>query len=119
MAKIYISSTFLDLQEHREQVRIALRSVGHEDVAMEYYTAGEKRPLDKCLKDVAACDIYVGIFAWRYGCIPKGQKKSVTEQEYRTAVKLGKPCLIFILKEDAAWPVNRIEVKQINRINKL
>ena len=119
MAKICISSTFLDLQEHREQVRIALRSVGHEDVAMEYYTAGEKPPLDKCLKDVAACDIYVGIFAWRYGCIPKGQKKSVTEQEYRTAVKLGKPCLIFILKEDAAWPVNRIEVKQINRINKL
>ena len=43
----------------------------------------------------------------------------MTEQEYRTAVKLRKPCLIFILKEDAAWPVNRIEVKQINRINKL
>ena len=119
MAKIYVSSTFVDLQEYREQVRIALRSVGHEDVAMEYYTAGEERPVDKCLKDVAACDIYVGIFAWRYGYIPKGQKTSVTEQEYRTAVKLGKPCLIFILKEDAPWPVNRVEVKQINKINKL
>src|SRR5687768_13929490 len=63
MAKIYVSSTFNDLQEYREQVRTSLRSMGHEDIAMEYYTAGEQRPAEKCLEDVDASDIYVGIFA--------------------------------------------------------
>jgi len=118
MAKIYVSSTFNDLQEFREQVRTSLRSMGHEDIAMEYYSAGEKRPVDKCLADVATADIYVGIFALRYGYIPKGQKKSVTEQEYRKAFELNKPCFIFMLKEDAPWPPNRIEFKYYDRISK-
>jgi len=116
MAKIYVSSTFNDLQEYREQVRIALRSMGHEDMAMEYYTAGEQRPVDKCLADVAHSDIYVGIFAFRYGYVPEGQDKSVTEQEYHKAVELDKPCLIFILKDDAPWPSNRFEFPQITRV---
>lgn len=63
MAKIYVSSTFDDLREYREQVRTSLRGMGHEDIAMEYYTAGEKRPVEKCLDDVTAADIYVGVFA--------------------------------------------------------
>ena len=29
-----------------------------------------QRPLQKCLEDVASSDIYVGIFAFRYGYIP-------------------------------------------------
>ena len=119
MAKIYVSSTFNDLQEYREQVRNSLRSMGHEDIAMEYYTAGEQRPVDKCLADVAASDIYVGIFAFRYGYIPEGQDKSVTEQEYRKAVELGKPCFIFMLKDDAPWQPSRIEFPQIARITAL
>ena len=93
MAKIYVSSTFNDLQEFREQVRTSLRSMGHEDIAMEYYTAGEKRPVDKCLDDVANADIYVGIFAWRYGYIPDGYDRSITEQEYRKAID--GYCLLF------------------------
>lgn len=32
--------------------------------------AVDQRPLDKCLQDVANCDIYIGIFAWYYGFIP-------------------------------------------------
>ena len=116
MAKVYVSSTYLDLQDYREQVRIALRSVGHEDVAMEYYTAGEERPVNKCLADVAKCDIYAGIFGFRYGSVPGGCDKSVTEEEYRKAIELGKPCLIFVLKDDAPWPTNRVEFAQITRV---
>jgi hypothetical protein len=116
MAKIYVSSTYNDLKDYREQVRTSLRQMGHEDIAMEYYTAGEKRPVDKCLDDVAAADIYVGIFAWRYGYIPDGHDQSITEQEYRKAIELNKPCLIFILRDEAEWPMNRVEIPQINRI---
>jgi hypothetical protein len=77
MARIYVSSTFSDLEEYRKEVSLALRRLGHEDLAMEYYMAEDKRPLDRCLSDVASCDVYVGIFAWRYGyvyrkIIPRG-----------------------------------------------
>ncbi|MCD4766153.1 MAG: DUF4062 domain-containing protein [Methanosarcinales archaeon] len=104
MAKIYVSSTFKDLEECREKVRLVLRQMKHEDVAMEYYVAEDRRPVDKCLEDVAACDLYVGIFAWRYGYIPPGYDKSITELEYRKAVETGKKCHIFLLHEDAPWP---------------
>jgi tetratricopeptide (TPR) repeat protein len=104
MARVYVSSTFKDLEECREKVRIALKQIGHEDIAMEYYVAEDKKPLGKCLEDVASCDLYIGIFAWRYGFVPKGYDKSITELEYRKALETRKECLLFLLKEDAPWP---------------
>ena len=62
MAKIYVSSTFKDLEKCREKVRLVLRQMNLEDVAMEYYVAEDRCPVDKCLEDVAECDLYVGIF---------------------------------------------------------
>jgi hypothetical protein len=112
MAKVYVSSTFLDLQDCREQVMRVLRAMGHEDMAMEYYVAEDQRPVDKCLSDVAACDLYVGIFAWRYGWVPKENNPdqlSITELEYRQAVKTSKPCLIFFLEGRAPWPPDFID----------
>jgi hypothetical protein len=90
MAHVYVSSTFKDLEECREKVRIVLKRMGHEDIAMEYYVAEDKRPLEKCLEDVASCDLYIGIFAWRYGYVPEGYDKSITELEYRKAVETKK-----------------------------
>lgn len=102
MARIYVSSTFKDLKDCREKVRVALRQMSHEDIAMEYYVAEDKRPLYKCLEDVSSCDLYIGIFAWRYGYVPDGYDKSITELEYRKAVETGKKCLIFLLHEEAS-----------------
>jgi len=109
MARIYVSSTFKDLEECREKVRLSLRQMGHEDIAMEYYVAGDERPLDKCLKDIVSCKLYIGIFAWRYGFVPDGYDKSITELEYRKAKESGKKCLIFLLHEEAFWPRNFVD----------
>ena len=104
MARIYISSTYQDLKAFREAVYRALRRMRHDVMAMEDYVATDQRPLDKCLADVADCDVYVGIFAWRYGYIPPGQKKSITELEFRQAVTGGKECLVFLLDEKIDQP---------------
>ncbi|HEX6798449.1 MAG TPA: NB-ARC domain-containing protein [Ktedonobacterales bacterium] len=45
---------------------------------------------------VAASDLFVLIVAWRYGVVPSGQTKSITEQEYDEAVRLRKPIFIFL-----------------------
>jgi hypothetical protein len=102
--KAYVSSTFEDLRDCRSEVRLALSRLGVTDVAMEYYVAEPDRPLERCMRDAAECDLYIGVFAWRYGYIPPGEDRSITELEYRTAAAGGKPALIFILREDASWP---------------
>lgn len=106
--RIYISLTFSDLESYREAVYKALRKLRHDVIAMEDYVATDTRPLDKCLADVESCDVYVGIFAWRYGYVPEKdnpEQKSITELEYRKAgeAKAKKERLIFLLKPDAAW----------------
>ena len=86
--QVYLSSTYLDLRQHRATVGRALRKAGHRVVMMEEYVARDKRVEFACKGDVAACDIYVGIFAWRYGHIPKDhnpKRLSVTEMEYAAA----------------------------------
>jgi tetratricopeptide (TPR) repeat protein len=104
MTKIYVSSTYSDLVEHRRQVYDNLRKMRYDVIAMEDYVATDERPLEKCLADVASCDAYIGIFAWRYGYVPPGQERSITELEYRQAGQSGRERLIFLLDEDAPWP---------------
>jgi len=99
MAKIYVSSTYLDLQEFREKILYHLQRLKQSIVAMEYCLADDRRPAEKCIADVEACDIYVGIFAWRYGTIPEEnnpEQLSITGMEYRAARDKGIPCLIFL-----------------------
>jgi hypothetical protein len=103
MAKIYISSTYKDLIEYREIIYKSLRKMGHDVIAMEDYVANDTRPVEKCLSDVEKCDIYVGIFAWRYGFVPEGYEFSITEQEYRSAKTYKIPRLIFLLEDNAFW----------------
>ncbi len=106
MAKIYISSTYNDLKEYREAVYRTLRKMRHDVIAMEDYVATDQRPIDKCLNDVEGCELYVGIFAWRYGYVPQKDNPeghSITELEYRKAEETGITQLIFVLNEQTPW----------------
>jgi len=109
--RVYLSSTFEDLKDYRAAVFAALEKAGLDVARMEAYTAADERPLDLCLRDVAQSDIYVGLYAWRYGYEPPAdhgnpQGKSITELEYRQAeiCKLRK--LVFLAHSDtkADWP---------------
>jgi hypothetical protein len=111
MSRIYLSSTFEDLKTEREAVYRALRQLRHDVVSMEDYVASTERPLDKCLSDVAACQAYVGLFAWRYGFVPPGQTHSITELELHEAERHDLPRLVFLLADGAPWPA---ELKDID-----
>jgi hypothetical protein len=88
----------------------------HDVIAMEDYVSADQRPLDKCLADVAACDVYIGIFAWRYGYVPPNQECSITELEFRQAQHSKKPCLLLMLHEEAPWPRKLID-RDVERID--
>src|ERR1700730_353795 len=109
----YLSSTYSDLKECREVVYDTLRKMRYDVIAMEDYVATDQRPLEKCLADVAACDLYIGLFAWRYGYIPpegNPHHKSITELEYRRAIERDKHCLLFLLADDAPWSPLEMDV---------
>jgi formylglycine-generating enzyme required for sulfatase activity len=111
MATIYLSSTYEDLKDYRRVVFDALRKSGYQVIAMEDYVATDQRPVDKCLKDVERADIYVGLFAFRYGYVPPVHHEnpmglSITELEFRHAEVLKRPALAFIAKEDAGISMN-------------
>ncbi|MCA1853929.1 MAG: DUF4062 domain-containing protein, partial [Beggiatoa sp.] len=110
--KVYVSSTFKDLEEHRSAVKAILERAGFDVECMEKYPAFDERPKDKCLADVAECDYYVLILAWRYGFQPDDdnpRRLSITHLEYEEAVGLKKPCLAFMLDPEHAWPPGRVD----------
>jgi formylglycine-generating enzyme required for sulfatase activity len=104
--KIYVSSTFKDLEEHRKAVKATLERAGFDVECMEKYPAFDERPAEKCLKDVADCDYYVLVLAWRYGYRPEDDNPagfSITHLEYEEAARRERPCFVFLLDPEADW----------------
>ena len=96
---IFVGSTFLDLKEHREKVRDTLTRMETFVHGMEQFGARDESPVETCISEVKKCKLYVGIFAMRYGSIPDGFDKSMTELEYDEAQRLGLPSFIFLIDE--------------------
>lgn len=98
---VYISSTFEDLKKFRQAVINCIVSLGdyYKPVSMEFYDAEDVHFVKKCQSDVEVCNIYILILGKRYGYIPKGFTKSITELEYERAVlckEKGKPMEILV-----------------------
>ncbi|MFL6209943.1 MAG: DUF4062 domain-containing protein [Pyrinomonadaceae bacterium] len=98
---VMISSTARDLPEHREQVEHACMRLGmFYPEMMEHLTATDANALEVSLRLVNKADLYVGVFAFRYGYVPEDQTISVTEAEYNRAVEREIPRLIFLMSDE-------------------
>lgn len=115
--KIFLSSTYLDLVEHRKAVVQALRTMGEEVGHMEVFGANDNEPTKASLEELDECDAVVGVYAYRYGTVPKGSKVSVTEEEYLYAASKNLPILVFVINEDHDWPPKKID-ENLTRIKK-
>ena len=113
--KVFLSSTYDDLIEHRKAAHDALEQLGLHVIWMEAFGSRPEKLTTACLKEIDECNLFVGIYAHRYGHIPEGKKVSITEQEFDHAQKLGKPIFGFIIDEDYPWSPKLIEYdKRIN-----
>jgi hypothetical protein len=109
--KVLISSTYWDLADHRKAVIDSIRRLGLVPVAMEVFGARPQEPLEACLSEVASADLFVGIYARRYGHIPKHSQTSVTEAEFWHAAKLCKPIFCFVVDDRHPWPSEFVEAE--------
>lgn len=97
---VFISSTSADLIKHRRAVREICLNSGYHILAMEHFGAMSKDATQACLDEVEKADIFIGIYAWRYGFVPSGSTISITEMEYNHAIQNQIPCLCFVLNQD-------------------
>jgi len=94
MYQVFVSSTYEDLKEERNEVIKALIELGCFPAGMEYFPASDEDQWTYIKKLIATCDYYIVIIAGRYGSeLPSGM--SYTEREYRFALENEIPVIAF------------------------
>jgi hypothetical protein len=111
MAKhsVFIGSTQQDLADYRQSVRDTVLAFDFFPAMMEYWPAMSMDAVELCMKKVDESDVYVGIFAHRYGYCPEGCDISITEMEFNRAEENNIPRLCFLIDETIPWSPNLIE----------
>jgi hypothetical protein len=107
--RVFVSSTYLDLLDHRQAVSEAIRGLGLQADGMETWAADARDSTSYSTDRVKQADVFVLLLAHRYGWVPQGAQYSVTELEYRAAREAKVPVLAFFLGEDVPWPPQHIE----------
>lgn len=97
---VMVSSTLLDLPDHRREVREACLRQDMFPLMMESLPASDSDAISVSLEMVDRADIYIGVFAFRYGHVPRESDISITEMEYNRACERAIPRLIFLIDDD-------------------
>jgi hypothetical protein len=99
-----ISSTSLDLPEHRQKLIEVCNRLGVVPLAMEHLGADGRTPAQVSLEMVDRADLYLLVLGWRYGFVPEGSTISITEMEYERALaqyRRGELSSILVFVSDA------------------
>jgi Domain of unknown function (DUF4062)/Protein kinase domain len=107
--RIFISSTFEDLNEYRQEAFKAIQGLGLHADDMILWSANELDATTNSVQRVAECDVLILILAHRYGYVPPGTSQSITQTEYEAARAAGVPVLAFFLDEATPWPPAQVE----------
>ncbi|MBX4258845.1 DUF4062 domain-containing protein [Clostridium estertheticum] len=99
--QVFVSSTYEDLIEERQEAVQAILNSGHLPAGMELFTAGDESQKDTIKKWIDESDVYLLILGGRYGTIDKSTNKSYTHWEYEYAGKMKKPRFAVVITEDA------------------
>src|SRR5947209_4528412 len=97
--KIFVSSTFFDLAQVRDDIRTTITELGHEALLNEYPSFPVNPNIDtieNCKKAVRSSDFFVLIIGGRRGSLDPVSGKSVTNIEYETAIEAGIDCFVFV-----------------------
>jgi len=106
--QIFVSSTYEDLKQERDQAIKAVLEMGHIPVGMEMFSAADEEQWQLIARQIEASDYYLIIVGHRYGSeTPEGI--SYTEKEYDYAKACGVPTLGFVIDDKASWPTNKVD----------
>lgn len=112
--QVFISSTYLDLQEQRKQVIGILLTADCIPSGMEAFTATDDEQFNVIKKVIDLCDYYILIIGNRYGSVNEETGLSYTEMEYSYAKQKGIPILVFAINPHD----QTVETKYLDKLQK-
>lgn len=104
--QVFVSSTFRDLADERQDAIRSILDLGHIPAGMELFPAADTEQLTYIKKVIDECDYYVLIMGGRYGSLDN-DGVSFTEREYDYAVQTGKTVLAFPHGDLASIPLGK------------
>lgn len=106
--QVFVSSTYTDLLEERQEIMHALLELDCIPAGMELFPASNDDQWSLIKGVIDDCDYYIVIIAGRYGSVSK-EGLSYTEMEYRYAIDTGKPIIAFLHKDPDLIPKKHSE----------
>ncbi len=106
--QVFVSSTYEDLQEERQEVMQALLELDCIPAGMELFPAADETQWSLIKRVIDECDYYVVIVGGRYGSCDNDDV-GFTEKEYRYALEIGKPTIAFLHKDPAKIVAGKTE----------
>lgn len=106
--QVFVSSTYDDLREERQEVIFALLELGCIPSGMELFPAADEDQWTAIKEVIDDCDYYVVIIGGRYGTL-HSSGKSFTQMEYEYAVSKQKPTIAFLHENPGKIPTNKTE----------
>ena len=108
--KAFVSSTFLDLEEHRARAIDALRNAGIHVDPMENWTADSHVPKVLSVERMRGCDLCILLVGARRGHVPEDEVLSIPQMEVQEADKRGIDLLCFLYAGESPWPTAYYEL---------
>lgn len=106
--QVFVSSTYEDLREERQQVMQALLELDCIPAGMELFPASDDDQWTLIKRVIDDCDYYLVISAGRYGSSGPGGI-GYTEMEYDYAIEVGKPVIAFLHEDVGKLPMELCE----------
>lgn len=101
--KIFISSTYYDLRQSRENIEAFIKSIGYEPIMHERFTIPytQERPLvEDCMYEISECDMVIGIIGNHFGSrYMDDESASITMKEIQRASAEGKKVYLFVAND--------------------
>lgn len=107
--QVFVSSTYIDLQEERQEVIKALLELDCFPSSMEFFPSTDDDQWTLIKQIIDDCDYYIVIIGGRYGSL-SSEGISYTEKEYRYALETGKPIIGFLHNDPKSLPVKNSEL---------
>jgi hypothetical protein len=112
---VFVSSTFLDLAEHRHAIWDLLSTFDVNVRGMEAFGARTETSIETCLAEVEQSDVYIGLIGFRLGSIDESSGKSFTQCEYERARELNLKILIYLRDEDCTLRPKDMDLETMPR----
>lgn len=113
--QVFVSSTYLDLRDERQEVIQTLLEADCFPAGMEMFPASDDDRWTLIKREIDDSDYYIVIIGGRYGSVDPTSGLSYTEMEFDYAVETGKPVMGFLHGAPGEIQANKTEIEEAAR----